>query len=205
MQLSLRRPGRRAIVTIAAVVLAVASGCASTQRQVRSDYDHTADFGQYRTYGFLPAAGRSPTGGDYSTLVAQRIEAAISRELEARGYVRSPTPDLLVNFQVTVKNVQEVTTVPSAGPPVYSYRYGRYGGWPAYSYETWVRDYDEGTLLIDLVDANRQQLVWEAAGTGRVTKEKLENIEVTINDAVAALFERYPFRAGGGTSAASGS
>jgi hypothetical protein len=43
------------------------------------------------------------------------------------------------------------------------------------------------------------------AGSGRVTKEKLENIEVTINDAVAALFERYPFRAGAGTSAAPGS
>jgi hypothetical protein len=101
--------------------------------------------------------------------------------------------------------VKEVTTVPSAGPPAYSYRYGRYGGWPAYSYETWVRDYDEGTLLIDLVDAKRQQLVWEAAGTGRVTKEKLENIQTTINDAVAALFERYPFRAGGGTAVTPGS
>ena len=51
--------------------------------------------------------------------------------------------------------------------------------------------------LIDLVDARRQQLVWEGAGTGRVTKEKLDNIEATVNAAVAAIFERYPFRAGG--------
>ena len=133
----------------------------------------------------------------YSSLTAQRIEAAVSREMEARGYVLSADPDLLVNFTVTLRNVQKVSTVPSAGPPAYRYRYGAYGGWPTYSYETWVREYEEGTLLIDLVDARRQQLVWEAAGTGRVTKAKLDNIEVTINEAVAALFERYPFRAGG--------
>lgn len=187
-----------AVLAVAAALLV--AGCAAPQRQVRSDFDRTADFSQYRTYGFLPEAGRSPTGGEYSTLVAKRIEAAISRELEARGYRRAPDPDLLVNFRVTVENVQKVSTVPSAGPPAYSYRYGVYGGWPAYSYETWVREYEEGTLLIDLVDAGRRQLVWEAAGTGRVTKEKLENIEVTINSAVAALFESYPFRAGGGAA-----
>jgi hypothetical protein len=194
------RPTVRFAVTAVAVVLA--AGCASTQRNVRSDYDRTADFSQYRTYGIMPEAGRSPTGGDYSTLVAKRIEAAVRREMEARGYAPSQTPDLLVNFRVTVESKQDVTTVPSAGPPVYNYRYGVYGGWPAYSYDTWVREYKEGTLLIDVVDARRQQLVWEAAGTGRVTKDKLDNLETTINNAVSALFERYPFRAGSGVPAA---
>jgi hypothetical protein len=184
------------LATVAGLLLLLA-GCAETQRQVRSDYDRTANFNSYRTFDFFTEAGRSPTGGDYSTLIAQRIEAAIEREMAARGYVRAQNPDLLVNFRVTVKNVQKVSTVPTAGPPAYSYRYGAYSGWPTYSYETWVRDYDEGTLLIDLVDASRQQLVWEGAGTGRVTQKKLDNIEATVNAAVAAIFERYPFRAGG--------
>ena len=81
------------------------AGCAETQRQVRSDYDRTANFNAYRTFDFYTDAGRSPTGGDYSTLIAQRIEAAIEREMVARGYVRAQNPDLLVNFRVTVKNV----------------------------------------------------------------------------------------------------
>ena len=181
---------------LAGLLLALA-GCAETQRQVRSDYDRTANFNSYRTFDFYSEAGRSPTGGDYSTLVAQRIRAASEREMAARGYVRAENPDLLVNFRVTVKNIQKVSTVPSAGPPAYQYRYGAYRGWPTYSYETWVREYDEGTLLIDLVDASRQQLVWEGAGTGRVTQKKLDNIEATVNAAVAAIFEQYPFRAGG--------
>lgn len=189
-----RRPAW--ILRASCVVLTVAlAACAAQQRQVRSDYDRSADFGRYQSFDLMPGAGRSPTGGDYSTLVAQRIEAAIVREMEARGYRRSNEPDLLVNFRVTVQNVQRVSTVPTAGPPAYRYRYGAYRGWPTYSYETWVREYEEGTLLIDLVDAQRQQLVWEAAGTGRVTRQKLDNMEATINDAVAALFQQYPFRA----------
>jgi hypothetical protein len=197
MRLMMRSLDRLVLLGLAVAALLTAAGCADTQRQVRSDYDRTANFSGFRTYDMMPGAGRSPTGGDYSTLVAQRIETAIHREMTARGYVRDANPDLLVNFQVTVENVQKVSTVPTAGPPAYSYRYGAYRGWPTYSYETWVREYDEGTLLIDLVDARRQQLVWEGAGTGRVTKEKLDNIEATVNAAVAAIFERYPFRAGG--------
>lgn len=180
-----------------AAVVVLATACAAAQPKIRSDYDTSANFSQYRTYGIMPGAGRSPTGGDYSTLIAQRIEAAVSREMEARGYTRSATPDLLVNFSVTVQNIQKVSSVPTAGPPAYNYRYGAYRGWSSYSYETWVREYEEGTLLIDIVDAGRQQLVWEAAGTGRVTQEKLDNIETTISNAVARLFTQYPFRAGG--------
>lgn len=183
-------------VSLAAIIV-VAAACAAAQPKIRSDYDSSANFSQYRTYGIMPGAGRSPTGGDYSTLIAQRIEAAVSREMEARGYTRSATPDLLVNFSVTVQNIQKVSSVPTAGPPAYNYRYGAYRGWSTYSYETWVREYEEGTLLIDIVDASRQQLVWEAAGTGRITKEKLDNIETTISNAVARLFTQYPFRAGG--------
>ena len=180
-----------------AAIVVLATACAAAQPKIRSDYDKTANFSQYRNYGMMPGAGRSPTGGDYSTLIAQRIETAVSREMEARGYTRSATPDLLVNFSITVQNIQKVSSVPTAGPPAYNYRYGAYRGWPTYSYETWVREYEEGTLLIDIVDANRQQLVWEAAGTGRITKEKLDNIETTVSNAVARLFTQYPFRAGG--------
>ena len=99
--------GMRRVATVLSLILAAVAlaGCASPQRQVRSDYDPNADFGRYRTFNFMPGAGRSPTGGDYSTLVAQRIEAAVEREMSSRGYVRAENPDLLVNFQVTVKNV----------------------------------------------------------------------------------------------------
>jgi hypothetical protein len=180
------------------VVAVLIGGCAAPAPDIRSDYDRNVDFSRYRTYNIMPGAGRRPDG-QYDTLIGERVTRAIHREMEARGYQRSPEPDLLVNFSVTVQSVTKVSQVPRAQPYPYAYGYrsGRYATWSTYTtYDTWVREYEEGTLLIDIVDRERQQLVWEAAGRGRVTKEKLEDIEGTVNRAVAELFKRYPFRAG---------
>ncbi|MGD8697149.1 MAG: DUF4136 domain-containing protein, partial [Gammaproteobacteria bacterium] len=179
------------------VTVLVLTGCAAPQPQVRSNFDKTADFRSYRTYNIMGSAGRKADG--YESLVGQALRTAVEQEMESRGYVKAADPDLLVNFSVTVQKVQQVSQVPTAGPPApYYYRGGYYRTWPAYSYETWVREYDEGTLLIDIVDSKRQQLVWEAAGTGRLKKDLTENIDQRARDAVALLFTRYPFRAGSG-------
>lgn len=186
------RAARLYFVVVTATLLAA---CAAPQPQVRSNVDPSADFSRYRTYNIMPTAGRSAEG--YETLVGRSVRAAVEQEMASRGYVKAEQPDLLVNFSVTVQTVQKVSQVPSAGPPApYYYRGGYYRPWPAYSYDTWVREYDEGTLLIDIVDASRQQLVWEAAGTGRLKKALDEDTEARARAAVALLFARYPFRAG---------
>jgi len=190
----------RAMRTLAAIVAAVVllAACAAPQPKIQSNFDKTADFSRYRTYNIMDTAGRSADG--YETLVGQALRAAVEQEMSARGYVKDADPDLLINYSVTVQKVQQVSQVPTAGPPApYYYRGGYYRPWPAYSYETWVREYDEGTLLIDIVDAKRQQLVWEAAGTGRLKKDLSEDIEARARQAVALLFKRYPFRAGSGS------
>jgi hypothetical protein len=179
----------------AAILLA---GFAAPQPKIQSNYDSSVDFSRYRTYNIMPSAGRNEEG--YETLVGQSLRAAVEREMDSRGYIKDEHPDLLVNFSVTVKEVQKVSTVPTAGPPPpYYYRGGIYGTWPAYSYDTWVREYHQGTLLIDIVDAQRKQLVWEAAGTGRLKKPLTEDIDARASKAVALLFARYPFRAGSGS------
>jgi len=179
------------------VAIAALAACAAPQPEIRSDFDRNVDFSAFRTYNIMLTAGQNTTGDGYGTLVGQRIRAAVEREMESRGYVKDQAPDLLVNFTLTVQSVQKVTQVPSQNAPrAYYYRGGYYRTWNTYSYDTWVREYDEGTLLIDIVDAQRQQLVWEAAGTGRLKGDLSTDIEARANRAVALLFERYPFRAG---------
>ena len=92
----------RALAASLLFLLLLLAGCAETQRQVRSDYDRTANFNAYRTFDFYTDAGRSPTGGDYSTLIAQRIEAAIEPlvPVEAKSFARCPQN--LVVGQATV-------------------------------------------------------------------------------------------------------
>ena len=54
----------------------------------------------------------------------------------------------------------------------------------------------EGTLAIDLIDRSRNQLVWEAAATGRVTDKVRENLEEVANAAVEDMFVQYPLPSG---------
>lgn len=174
------------------------AGCASMGPEITTDHDATADFSQYKTFGFMDREERGETR-TYATLGDQRVTKAVTTALEARGYRRvEDNPDLLVNFAMTTEKVQDVRTVPSAvmPPPWYGWRGGYYYPWPAYSYETQVDTYQRGTLYIDLIDAERRQLVWEGTATGRVTKATREDPAGALDAAVAQIFEQYPFRAG---------
>jgi hypothetical protein len=188
------------ILTIAAVLLvaAGASGCAGDP--IRSDYDPTADFSQYSTYNFFADAG--PEDTNYQSFFSQYMVAAITREMEMRGYSKSNDPDLLVNFNAILQEKTDVRTTPapSYGGGYYGYRGGFYDPWGGYGYgtETHVSQYTEGTFNIDLVDARRKKLVWEAVGTGRISQKMLEELEERVNAGVPKFFAKYPFTAGSG-------
>src|SRR5690606_13114702 len=98
----------------------------------------------------------------YSTYLTERIRSSIRREMDARGYVFNPAaPDLKVNFQGIV---QEKTWVYSTPWPDFYYGYRRnYWGMPDWYDHTQVSQYTEGTLTVDLVDAQRNHLVWSGA------------------------------------------
>lgn len=177
------------------------SGCASDN--IRSDYDHDADFSRYNTYNYIEGAG--PDTDDYESLFTRYMVTAIDREMVSRGYSKSNDPDLLVNFNAILQEKTKVTQ--SAAPPTYSYygyRGGFYDPWGGYGYatQTHVSQYTEGTFNIDLVDARRKQLVWEAVGIGRVTQKDLQNLEQGVNEGVQNFFAFYPFVAGSGTPVA---
>jgi hypothetical protein len=188
------------ILTIAAVLLvaAGASGCAGDP--IRSDYDPTADFSQYNTYNFFSDAG--PEDTNYQSFFSQYMVAAITREMEMRGYTKSNDPDLLVNFNAILQEKTDVRTTPapSYGGGYYGYRGGFYDPWGGYGYgtETHVSQYTEGTFNIDLVDARKKKLVWEAVGTGRISQKMLEELEERVNAGVPKFFAKYPFTAGSG-------
>lgn len=165
-------------------------GCASGPK-VFVNQDPAADFGQYRTFGFPAKLGTDDREG-YTSLLSQYLKEAATRELQARGYRLAENPDLLVNFAVMTKEKIRSTSTPTYGG-FYGYRgYGAWGG-----YETTVTQYTEGTLSIDLADAKRNQLVWEAAIVGRLRDEDRKNLKATVDAAVQRLFQDFPYYAPG--------
>jgi hypothetical protein len=179
--------------TLMLVLAALVAGCATTRApNTRIDYDKSADFSVYRTYGF-PAETGTDRGG-YSTLVTSYFKNAISTVLEARGYkYAEERPDLLVNFFMNTRDRTEVQSDPRAatGFGYYHYRYGLYQPWPYYDHTRSVT-YQIGTINIDIVDAEKKQLVWEGVAEGRVTEEMMANPKVTVNAVVNELLRQYP-------------
>jgi uncharacterized lipoprotein len=176
------------------LLLTLLAACTSGP-QVRSDFDHSANFASYKTFGFVSPLGTDVDG--YSTLITQRLKSATQREMEARGYRYTESdPDLLVNFSARLAKKVQVDPLASQQIGYYSYRrVGVYRTWPSYAYQNNVDEYTEGTLNIDLVDAKRKQLVWEGVAVGRVTDDKLANPEPAIDKAVADIFAKYTYRA----------
>lgn len=166
------------------------SACASGPA-LFSSTDPTANFGTYKTYGFISPLGTD--GPAYSSVLSQLLKAATIRELEARGYRPADNPDLLVNFHVESKEKIRSTTSPAYGG-YYGYRAGYYGTWGGYG-GTEITQYTEGTLTVDLVDSARRQLVWEGTAVGRVRDQDRENVQAAVDAIMPLLFAKFPYRA----------
>ncbi len=172
--------------------LLLAAGCASGP-DIRADYDGSANFSGYRTYSFFDELGTDKAG--YSSLLTSHFKTAISREMEARGYRYVETgADLLVNFNANARDVSEVRsrTVPTTMGPYYGYRGGLYSPWPMYETEVDTIHYRQGTVNIDVVEADRNRLIWEGIAEGRLTDEAMQNPRAAVDRVVGLIFERYP-------------
>lgn len=187
-------PIRRLLV---AAALAGLAGCAATVPDIRTDYDRSADFSRYRSFGFVPEPTENRAG--YETIAGKYIRAAVSRQMEQRGYTQSDNPDLLINYSMKLEAKQSVTPYTTLRP-YYGYRSNRYRAWTGYQWETdtITSDYTEGTLNIDIVDREQKQLVWEGVAVGTVSREEQENREAALTTAVGQIFAKYPFAAGRG-------
>jgi hypothetical protein len=179
-------------------VAALLGGCASGP-DIRADYDRSVDFGKYRTYGFQTEAGTDKA--EFRSIATQVLQTAAAREMEARGYTRSENPDLVINFK---GKLEEKTDIESTPAPYYGPTWG-YGGWRgapygAYGYgggsQVTTHRYKVGTLVMDVIDREKRQAVFQGGLEDVVTKKMLENREATISNAVAQIFTKYPFVAG---------
>ena len=83
MHVSISRQAARVAGFLA--IAALASGCSSDN--LRSDYDPTVNFGDYKTFNFFVDAG--PEDTNYQSFFSQYMVAAITHEMESRGYVKS--------------------------------------------------------------------------------------------------------------------
>ncbi len=152
------------------ILLALAlSACGSTAR-ISRDYDPTVNFWSLRTYTWAPEAEHA--GKDVvvatDTLLHQRVESGVDRELAMKGYRKETNParqpDFWVTFHAAMTRTRDVV--------IYNNYYGYGYGWGRYPYYPWgawmggpdtmVREYNDITLVLDILDPKTRKLIWRA-------------------------------------------
>lgn len=146
--------------------------------KVTSDYDREASFKNYTSYQIVEEDEQVPA--DMNPFHIQRINKAIKTEMNKLNYRPSQDPDLLVAFTVTVKDKQDINTYPM---------YGR-RWWGFNDTQVDVNNYEEGRLVINLIDAESGEVVWYGSVTNVLT-DNVKKMEGKIQKAVQAIFESY--------------
>lgn len=173
-----------ALISVLSGLLLV--GC-SPELQVYSDYDRSANMEAYQTFGWLAddliEARNNPLY--YNELNDKRIKTAVAEQLQSRGYTyRADKPQLLIHYHIIVEDKTVMRTDP------YGYYYGPY--WTRS--ETMVYEFREGTLIIDLMDAATNNLVWRGWMRPFMKNENPDKAEKSIKEAVMMIFDKYPYR-----------
>jgi len=167
-------------ILILCITVLLLQSCASID--VATDYDKTVDFKQYNTYAFFkPGIDKA----EISDLDKKRILRAIDFELSKKGMTKSKNPDLLISiFTQTKEKVN-----------VYQNNFGYGWGWSPYYWggAGRVNSYTsiEGTLFIDLIDEEKNELIWQGLGTG-VLSQNMERKEEKIKEIVKEIMAKYP-------------
>jgi hypothetical protein len=163
------------------------TGCSGVS--VNHDYDHDADFRKYTDYDWMSgptvAIGDARAAKQQNTLLDQRIRRAVDTQLAGRGLKQnSSNPDLIVVYHTGLEDKVNVTD--------WGYTYGSYyWGWGGRAID--VYQYQEGTLIVDLIDAGTQMLVWRGWATKTIEDNPSpEKVEYNINSIVEKIFRDYP-------------
>lgn len=168
------------------LLLIVLSSCSSVR--VATDYDREANFENYKTFAFFkPGIDKA----EINDLDKRRILRAIESELMAKGYIKSENPDMLVS--IFTKSNQRVDIYNNAWGSG-AWGWGGYGGWGWRSgwNNNQVSTTTEGVLYIDLIDANKKELIWQGSGTGNLETRSVEKKEARINEFVSQMLAQFP-------------
>ena len=186
---------RRTLLLVACAMLA---GCSTLE--VRYDYDPKADFAGLKTYDWLEEP-KKPTGDpriDDNTILKSRVHTAVDSALAAQGFRQVETdPDFLVAYHVSLDRRQSVQTLNSyyGYGPGWGYGYGAYyrPGYWAGPPETYVYEYEEGTLILDIVDPETKELIWRGSAQDEVSfKSSPEKDQKQLDQAVTKMLENFP-------------
>lgn len=166
------------ILLAAATTLGLAS---CSPFNVRSDYADTANFASYKTYKLRIDDLK------LNDIDKDRVLNELSRQLQSKGLQSGENPDLIVNVKANHKKITDITN----NSPYGMYGWGGPFGWGVGMNRTWTSNYNEGAIIVDLVDARTNKLVWQGIGSG-ISVDRPKAKQKQIPEIMAEIMKNYP-------------
>src|SRR5260370_13325295 len=131
-------------------------------QQVKTDYDRSANFDQYKTYSWQKVETKDP-------LWVDRIKSAVDAALTAKGWTQATSDGnvSLVAIEAT-KNQQTLNTFYDGFGG--GWRWGGFG-----NATTTVDNYKVGTLVLDMFDTQTKKLIWRGSSRDSPSNENEKN------------------------------
>jgi hypothetical protein len=179
------------------VLVFAAFAATAFAQKVIIDYDHSVDFSAYRKYEWKehPFLAKHPESKRF-TVGIQLVQSNVNEILMKRGYqpVDGEPPEFYVTQFITARMRQETHYTPVAGSFTGGYMWP--GSWYSWStsyfpaWESYVDNYAEGFLLLDVVDAKTNKLLWRAVCKAKIDEMKERHKEV--EDSVEKALKSFP-------------
>lgn len=179
-------------VVIALGTLALAA-CAGSR--VATDYDGSARFDTLRTFAWLdPVVEDVEDPVLDSQLLTRKVERSVADALLQRGYTRTDSAaeaDFLVTYHTASRERLRDRGGFSIGLGIgRPWRHGYGSMYMGDSYFPRIEGYQEGTLIIDILDAGSRDLLWR--GWVRNTVDTRNYTDEAIAAAVNEIIAEFP-------------
>jgi hypothetical protein len=148
---------------------------------VRSDYAETANFTNYRTYKLRIDDLK------LNDIDKDRVLNELSKQLQMKGLQSGENPDLIINVKANHKKITDITT----SSPYGAWGWGGPFGWGIGMNRTWSSNYNEGAIIVDMVDARSNKLVWQGIGSG-ISVDRPKAKQKQIPEIVSEIMKNYP-------------
>ena len=158
----------------------------ASAQQVKTDYDRSANFGQYHTYSWERVKTQDP-------LFVDRIKNSVNAALAAKGWAQVDSGGDISIIAIEMTHEQQTLNT-------FYDNFGGGWGWRGFrglggggfgDSTTTTETYKVGTLVVDLFDANTKALLWRGAASDTLSNNSEGNIKA-LDKGVQKLFEHFP-------------
>ena len=178
--------------------------------RIQSGYDAGQDFSQFETYNFIDPTKIKDV--DSSELLTLQFGAAIEQQMLKRGYLRTDSPDILINVSIDLNHKTRAPITRTFPGVLVQDRSEQCPSYDDYNGSRFVRrirssagslrtlcEFQEGSVSVDLIDAEKRHAIWSGILSVRIAKDEMRLNSTNqrtlfpsmVNDAII-MFENFP-------------